>query len=129
MGKTRTFISFDAENDEDLKNLLAGQAQNPDTPFEIKDRSLNEPLTGDWKGKVKGRMANIDCVVVICGEKTNKATGVSAEITIAREAGVPYFLLCGRKGKSYTKPTAALDSDKVYDWTWDNLKLLIGGAR
>lgn len=129
MTKKRTFISFDAENDEDLKNLLAGQAKNPDTPFEIKDRSLKEPLTGDWKGKVKGRMENIDCVVVICGEKTDKATGVAAELTIARDAEVPYFLIHGRKDKTCRKPSSALATDKVYDWTWDNLKLLFNGAR
>jgi hypothetical protein len=129
MAKPRVFISFDFDHDEDLRNLLVGQAQNPDSPFEIKDRSLKEPLTGNWKDKVRQRMDNIDVVIVICGEATDKAAGVAAELTIARQAGKPYFLLWGRNGKTCTKPTTALDSDKIYNWTWDNLKVLIAGGR
>src|SRR6266702_3847602 len=85
MVKPRVFISFDFDHDADLRNLLVGQAQNPDTPFEIKDRSLKEPLTGNWKDKVRQRMDNIDVVIVICGEATHKAAGVAAELAIARE--------------------------------------------
>jgi hypothetical protein len=129
MAIMRAFISFDFDHDEDLRNLLAGQAKHPDTPFEIKDRSLKEPLTGDWKEKVRRRMDNIDVVIVICGEATHTAAGVGAELTIARDAKKPYFLLWGRNGKTCTKPIAALASDKIYSWTWDNLKALIGGAR
>jgi len=127
--KKRAFISFDFDHDEDLRNLLVGQAKNPDSPFEIKDRSLKEPLTGDWKEKVRRRMDNVDVVIVICGEYTHRAAGVSAELTIAREAKKSYFLLGGRSDKTCTKPTAALASDKIYMWTWDNLKRLIAGAR
>ena len=31
--------------------------------------------------------------------------------------------------KTCTKPKAASAADKVYKWTWDNLKTLIGGGR
>ena len=41
----------------------------------------------------------------------------------------PYFLLAGRAGGGNKKPTAALDTDKMYSWTWDNLKTLIAGGR
>ena len=125
----RAFISFDFDHDEDLRNLLAGQAAHPDSPFEIKDRSLKEPLTGDWKAKVRRRMDNVDLVIVMCGEYTQWATGVSAEVTIAREASKLYFLLWGRGGKTCTKPTSALQSDKIYEWTWPTLKALIAGDR
>lgn len=129
MPSKRVFISFDFDHDEDLRNLLAGQAKHPDSPFEIKDRSLKEPLTGDWKEKVRRRMDNVDIVIVICGEHTDTAAGVAAELTIAREAGKPYFLLWGRNGRTCTRPKTSLGSDKVYEWTWQNLKNLIGGAR
>ncbi len=125
----RAFISFDFDHDEDLRNLLVGQAKSSDTPFEIKDRSLKESLTGDWREKVRRRMDNVDVVIVICGECTHTATGVTAELTIAREAEKPYFLLWGRNEKTCTKPRTALDSDKIYKWTWENLKALIDGAR
>lgn len=129
MALKRAFISFDFDHDEDLRTLLAGQAKHPDSPFEIKDRSLKEPLTGDWKEKVRRRMDNVDVVIVICGEYTHTASGVAAELTIAREARKPYFLLWGRSERACTKPKTALDSDKIYKWTWENLKNLIGGAR
>lgn len=129
MAKKRAFISFDFEHDEDLRTMLAGQAQHPDSPFDFFDRSIKEPLTGDWKEKVRRRMANIDVVPIICGEYTHTAAGVAAELTIAREERKPYFLLWGRNGKQCTKPTSALVDDKIYNWTWDNLKSLIAGAR
>jgi len=60
---------------------------------------------------------------------THTATGVAAELSIAKEKKKPYFLLAAYSDKSCTKPTSASASDKVYKWTWDNLKKLIGGAR
>jgi hypothetical protein len=125
----RTFISFDYDNDSDLKMLLAGQAKHPDSPFEIADWSVKEHLTGDWKEKARKRIKAVDVVVVLCGTSTHTAAGVSAELEIAREENKPYFLLKGRSEKTCTKPKSALSSDKIYEWTWPNLKNLIGGAR
>lgn len=129
MARKRAFISFDFDHDEDLRNLLAGQAKNPDTPFDLVDRSLKEPMTGDWKDKVRARMRNVDLIIILCGEYTDSAAGVSAELAIARELGKPYFLLKGRANKTCKWPNSAATTDKMYDWTWENLKLLIGGAR
>lgn len=129
MPKKRAFISFDFDHDEDLRNLLVAQAKNPDSPFEIADRSVKEPLTGDWKEKVHHRITQVDVVIVICGEHTDTAAGVSAELTITQEKNKPYFLLHGRSEKQCKKPRAAKQSNKIYAWNWDNLKKLIGGAR
>lgn len=127
--KKRVFISFDYDNDEGAKIMLAGQAKLPDSPFDFQDASIKEHLTGDWKEKVKRRMDNIDVVVVLCGEKTHTAAGVSAELGIAKEKDKEYFLLAAYSDKSCTKPKSASSTDKVYKWTWDNLKKLIGGGR
>jgi hypothetical protein len=129
MSKTKVFISFDYDNDSDLKILLAGQAKHEDTPFEISDWSVKEHLTGDWKEKVRSKLKNVDQVIVICGEKTHTATGVSDEIKLAQEEDIPYFLLNGRAEKTCYKPKAAKSTDKLYKWTWPNLKTLIGGGR
>ena len=129
MAKKRVFTSFDFDHDADLKNLLVGQSKNSDTPFELADWSVKEAMSGDWKEKVRTRIKGVDQVIVICGEHTDTATGVSAEIKIAQEEKIPYFLIKGRAEKTCKKPTAAKDSDKTYKWTWDNLKSLIGGAR
>lgn len=127
--KTRVFISFDYDHDNDLKNLLVGQARHPDSPFEITDLSIKEAISKNWKENARRRIKSCDVVAVICGEYTNSASGVSAELKIAQEEGIPYFLLWGRTNEVCIKPVSAKSTDKMYRWTWVNLKSLIGGAR
>ena len=129
MAMTRAFISFDFDHDEDLRNLLVGQARNPDSPFNIADWSVQEPLTGNWKEKVRDRIRRTDLTIVICGEHTHSAQGVATELSITRAEGNPYFLLWGHPNKTCTKPATAGDSDTIYNWTWENLKKLIAGER
>lgn len=129
MAKKRVLISFDYDHDLFLKEALVGQSKLDDSPFEIIDFSVKEHLTGDWKEKVRRRIRSVDLVIVICGKHTNTASGVSAEIQIAREEGVPYFLLAGYSSGGNVWPTSATSTNKMYDWTWDNLKKLINGAR
>jgi hypothetical protein len=129
MAKKRVFVSFDYDNDARLKDLLVGQSKNPDSPFELADWSIKEHLTGNWKEKARARICAVDVVCVLCGEKTHTATGVAAELSIAQEEKVEYFLLAGYSDRTCTKPTSAKDTDKMYKWNWDNLKNLIGGAR
>ena len=127
--KKRVFISFDVDHDEETKRALAAQAKLTDSPFDFIDASVKDPLTGDWKEKVRRRMANIDVVIGLCGEHTHTATGVATEVAIAQKKNVPYFLLWAYADKTCTKPTSAQSSDKIYSWTWPNLKALIGGGR
>lgn len=129
MKKTRTFVSFDYDHDARLKDLLVGQAKNDDSPFEITDMSIKETIKSDWKANARTRIKGCDLVIVLCGEHTNTATGVSAELEIAQKEGINYFLLNGYSDKTCVKPKAAKSVDKIYKWTWDNLKALIGGAR
>lgn len=129
MSATRVYISFDFDNDEDLKTFLVGQSRNDDSPFEVADWSLKEPVTGDWKKTARERIRAVGEVAVICGHHTDSATGVAAEVSIAQEEGKPYFLLKGRAKGTAKKPTTALSADKIYEWTWPNLKKLIAGGR
>jgi hypothetical protein len=125
----RAFVSFDYDHDLDLKTLVVGQAKNQDTPFSIQDLSIKEAISTDWKAKARTRIKGCDVMIVICGEHTDSATGVSAEVTIAQEEKIPYFLLWGRSDKTCVRPKAAHSNDKIYKWTWDNLKSLIHGNR
>ena len=129
MTMKRAFISFDFDHDEELRNALVGQAKNPQSPFSIADWSLHEPFDSNWRQRVRERIRRTDLTIVICGEHTNTAKGVAAEVSITREEGNPYFLLWGRPQKDCTKPGMTLKSDKIYKWTWENLKNLISGAR
>jgi hypothetical protein len=127
--RKRVFISFDFDHDEDLRNLLVGQSRNPDSPFELADWSIKEPMTGNWVQKARMRIRSCDLMIVVCGEWTHTARGINVELKIAQEERVPYFLLWGRANKNCTKPYAAAWTEKVYRWSWDNLKALIAGAR
>ncbi len=129
MAKKRVFISFDFDNDEDIKIMLAGQAKLPDSPFDFTDASVKEHMTGDWKEKVKRRLTNCDVAIILCGANTHMAAGVSAELAIVKELGLPYFLLHGRKDKQCSKPQTAHITETMYSWNWPNLTALIGGAR
>lgn len=129
LAKKRVFISFDYDHDEILKTFLVGQAKLPDSPFELADWSIKEPLTGNWIEKARTRIKGADVMAVICGTHTNTASGVSSELTVAQVEKVPYFLLWGYKDEKCVKPTAAFPSDKIYTWSWDNLKSLIAGNR
>jgi hypothetical protein len=128
MAKVPVFISYDYDHDDDLKVLLVGQAKHDDSPFTISDWSIKE-ATSDWKERARARIKRVDQVIVMCGKYTHTATGVNAEIEIARDEKKPYFLLAGRADGGNKKPTAALSTDKMYGWTWENLKKLIGGGR
>ena len=127
--KKKVFISFDYDHDEELKIALVGQAKNEDSPFSINDMSIKEAIDYNWKYYARQRIRQCDVVIVICGKYTDSAKGVTAELNIAQEENIPYFLLCGRAGGNVVKPRGAYQSDKIYKWTWDNLKLLINGAR
>ena len=129
MSKKRAFISFDYDHDLDIKNLLVGQAKNPDTPFDIVDLSIKEAISKEWKAKARTRIKGCEVVIVLCGEYTNTAVGVAAELSITQEENVPYFLLWGRAEKTCVKPSSAMQRDKIYEWKWDTLKRLINGNR
>jgi hypothetical protein len=124
----RAFISFDYDHDAGCKAMLAGQAKNDDSPFEISDWSIKKTTPG-WKSDARRRIRACDRVIVLCGTHTDTATGVATELTIAQEEKIPYFLLAAYGDKTCKKPTTAKSADKIYKWTWPNLKRLIGGAR
>ena len=129
MAMKRAFISFDFDHDEELRDALVAQAKNPDSPFEIADRSVRERFESNWKEKVRNRIRKTDLTIVICGEHTHTAKGVAAELTITQEERKPYFLLRGRPHKTCHKPAMARSSDEIHNWSWDNLKNLIAGQR
>lgn len=128
MDKKKCFISFDYDHDKTLKDFLIGQSKHEDSPFEISDWSIKD-ASSDWKDKARSRIKRSDVVIVICGKHTNTATGVSVELQIAQEEKTKYFLLAGYSDGGNKKPSSAKSSDKLYNWTWSNLKSLIHGSR
>lgn len=129
MSTKSAFISFDYDHDNDLRGNLVAQAENPESPFSITDWSVRERISERRRQVVRDRISRADLVIVICGEHTHDAPGVTAELTIAREEGKPYFLLKGRRRKTCTRPRSALRTDVIHPWRWDTLRRLINGTR
>ena len=127
--KKKAYIGFDFDHDLELKNSLIGQSKREDSPFEIIDMSITEAVDSKWKMFARERIRKCDVVILICGKHTDTAAGVAAEVTIAQELNKPYFLLRGRPNDVCKKPGMAKSSDKIYDWTWVNLKNLLAGYR
>ena len=124
MARKRAFISFDFDNDKDLRGNLVAQSRDSRSPFSIVDCSLQAPYDELWRRKVRNIIRDTDLTIVICGAHTDTAAGVAAEITITREEGKPYFLLQGRRGRC-VKPRNALASDEMHAWRWPTLRRLI----
>lgn len=124
----RAFISYDYDNDARLKDLLIGQSKLSDSPFEVHDWSI-KTASPTWQAEARRRIRASGLVIVLCGEHTDTAGGVGIELAIAQDEGVDYFLLAGYKDGANVKPTTATPSDKLYKWTWDNLKALVTGSR
>ena len=134
--KMRVFISFDYDHDDDLRVLLLGQAKHQDTPFSFEDWSIKQ-ASADWKDKARARIRRSAVLIVICGYHTKSAVGVATEIQIAREEGVPFWLLRGRReGKGvpfwllrglrvgtcqWPKGTSWF-WDRMHDWKWKNIE-------
>lgn len=129
MATKSVFISFDYDNDNDLRGNLVSQAKRPDSPFSIRDRSVQGRIDEKWRDEVRSRIRKSDLVVVICGEYTHQASGVAAEVTITQEEKKPYFLLKGRRQKQCSRPTTVPKKKVMHTWTWPQLKELIANPR
>ena len=123
------FISFDYDNDNDLRGDLVAQAGDPESPFSIADWSVEHRIDEGWKREVRDRIRRADLTIVICGEHTHQAAGVEAEVTMVQQEGKPYFLLKGRRNKPCSRPKSAAKRKKIHPWTWPTLKELIADPR
>ena len=127
MPKKRVFVSFDFDHDKAMKDFIIGQAKLPDSPFEILDCSLVEaaPTKKTWEKKARAAIKGADVVLVMVGPSTHKAAGVLKEVEIARQEGIPIFqVIAYRRGNHLAVPNAG----RLYAWSWDNLKKLLGSA-
>lgn len=126
MRPPRVFVSFDFDNDQQLKHLLIGQTKRQNLPFSVVDGSLKEAAPEPrWKEAALNEIRRCDVVVVLVGPQTYKAPGVLAEIAMAREEGKPIVQLIGSRASGYTRVKGA---GRVLAWTQDNLTKLFGSV-
>ena len=128
MTQKRVFISFDFDNDKQLRGSLIAQARDLKLPFNLVDSSVQEPFDEKWRAQVRERIRKSNLVIVICGRHTHQAKGVEAEVSITRELNKPYFLLTGYRKWKCQKPANALKSDVMHKWRWETLRELIANC-
>jgi hypothetical protein len=123
VGRTRVFVSFDYDHDKRLKDAFVAQSRNPDSPFEIADWSMKEAAPEwNWEVEASKRIKQSDVVVVVLGFRTYCASGVKKEVQMARENQVRVFQLKPLD----SNPILVVNAGVVYEWTWLNLKRLLG---
>ncbi len=121
--KKRVFVSFDFDNDRQLKEFIIGQSKLPDSPFEVIDHSLKEAAPErNWEAKANAAIKRSDIVLVMVGPKTHLAHGVLKEVEMARNANKHIVQIIGYKDRDYTSVPGA---GRIYRWSWDNLKSLL----
>lgn len=122
MAKTRVFISFDYDNDLELKEGLIGQSRLADSPFAIANWSLQEAAPQpQWEREAESRIRQADLVIVMLGYNTHQAPGVLKEIAMARRNGVRTIQL--KPQNRNCAPVA--NAGPVIEWTWENLKRVL----
>ncbi len=90
MSKKRAFISFDFDHDKKLRDFMAAQAKNPNSPFEMADWSMKEAAPQrNWEDKAEARIKRSEIVIVMVGKYTHRAAGVLKEVGMARRNGIP----------------------------------------
>lgn len=116
MAKTKVFISYDYQHDQDMKNNLIKESRRPDSPFSINDVSLNE-IIPEWQQKAREAIYDCDVFVVLLRENTHQATGVLREVQMAMQLNRKRFQL-REKGHN---PKPIDNAGEVVAWRWNNL--------
>ena len=123
MSNIRVFVSFDFDNDKELKTFIIGQSKNPDSPFQVTDWSMKEAAPEkNWEDEAEERIKRVDIVLVMVGEETYKASGVLTEVAMARKHNKKIVQIIGRKNCNY-KPVP--EAGRLYSWNWENLKNIL----
>jgi hypothetical protein len=124
MARTRVFVSFDFDNDQALKTLIIGQAQHPNSTFEVTDGSLKEEQSQrEWEAKARAAINCADVFLVMLGSKTRSAPGVREEVKMANELGKRRFQIIGYRNGS--EDWAVPEGGRTYRWHRDNLRKLL----
>lgn len=122
MADPRAFISFDFDHNETEKNLFVGQSKNSKTPFSIEDWSSKSSLPqSQWEALIKEKINKCNMLIVLSGQTMASASGVSKEIAMARDQGVPVFGVYVDEASSSSNLPDGLQRNRTISWNWDGI--------
>ena len=112
------FVSFEHDNDNDLKNNFFRQAET-ETTHRIENCSLNESYRiNEWKGKARKAIRECDVVIVLMGPDTHSARGVLVETSMARSFGKPIIQVIPQD-RPYKNGLPYLKGNDPISWDWE----------
>ncbi len=121
----RVFVSFDYDNDKNLKDLIIGQSRNVATPFNVADWSMKEAaIQSEWEKVAERRIKQCDVVLVMVGKQTKSAPGVLKEVGFARKHRIPIVQVRGHDDVTREKHSVP-NAGTFYVWNWANLKNIL----
>jgi hypothetical protein len=126
MRPLKIFISFDYD-DHDVKAAFAEQAGRPDFPVDLIDVSIQERVQHGWPEVAEKLIRGADVVLVLCGEQTHQAKGVTTELQSAQNWDKKYILVSATRKGVPTKPANARATDKIWRGTWATVGALLRG--
>ncbi|MPW30837.1 hypothetical protein F9L16_17770 [Agarivorans sp. B2Z047] len=122
MADPRAFISFDFDHNVTQKNLFVGQSKNSKTPFSIEDWSSKSSLPqSQWEALIKGKIGKCNMLIVLSGKTMASATGVSKEITMAKDQSVPIFGVYVDGANTTSNLPSGLARNRTIAWNWDDI--------
>lgn len=120
MSDPRAFVSFDFDHNESSRNLFCGQAKKDSpTPFTVQDWSSRSLLAqSNWKELIEAKIKKANMVIVLVGKSMSTASGVVAEIAMAKRCNVPVLgVYVDGAGSTSTLPVG-LARNRTVTWTW-----------
>lgn len=116
----RIFISFAIE-DQNLRDLLKGQSQNMNSPFEFIDMSVKQPWDSQWKTKCRTRIKGCDGMITIITQNTKNASGQIWEMNCAQEEGVSILAIYGNNNHIGAIIPNECGYIPIKDWNWEKI--------
>lgn len=125
MADPRAFVSFDFDHNETWRNLFCGQGKRDSpTPFVVQDWSSKQVLRqSDWKEQIKVKISKTNMLIVLVGKSMSSATGVVAEISMAKVCNVPLFGVYVDGATSGSRLPTGLARNRTVTWTWANVAM------
>lgn len=89
MSKNKIYVSFDQNNDRDLKNMIVGGSQAEGAGYKVAGWSSkigdNEKI---WRKETKFKMSRCDMFLLLIGENTTNVDVVKKELDLAKSLGL-----------------------------------------
>ena len=125
MADLNIFVSFEYDEDNDLKNNFFQQAKT-ETTHVVENCSLNARYESDeWKGKARDAIRGCDVVIVLIGRDTHNARGVRVETSMARSFKKPVIQVVPQE-RPFKNGLPYLKGNEPIPWDWEIINQALG---